>query len=102
MVLKQNATSGLPWLFVITFNVAALYLISKIANPKTVREALVYGIVWMIIVITFDIFITTRIIGTAESRVYFYNPKTWFSYIIVVLVPLDYATRFIIGRWLNK
>ena len=102
LIFKQDPAALIPWLFIILVNLAALYLFSSKANPRNPKEGLTYGLVWMIVIIFLDFTITSRLVGPDGTASYFASPRTWFSYAIIIFVPIDWATKLLVGRFLNK
>lgn len=102
MILKQDPTKLLAWIFIITVNITALYVVSYRANPSSLKQALLYGVVWAAILIFLDFAITSLLIGFVGYKTYVLTPKTLFSYAIIIFIPVDWATRLAIGRLINK
>jgi len=82
MKVPTNAT----WVWIVTLliTIIGLYLATRYAKPKNIKEGLYYGLVWLAIFFVLDLILTRPFTGWA----YFSSWKTWLVYALALLMPV--------------
>lgn len=80
---EANAETTWVWIVTLAISIIGLYLATNYARPKNVKEGLVYGLVWLIILFALDLILTVPFTGWA----YFNDWKSYLPYALTILMP---------------
>lgn len=71
------------WIVDLIITIVGLYIAVGIAKPKNTKEALIYGIVWVIVLFVLDLLLTLPFMNN-----YFSSWKAYIPYILTLLAPI--------------
>lgn len=84
-LIGAKAATDAVWVGIVSYaiTIVGLYLATRYAKPKDIKQGLVYGLVWLIIFFVLDLILTRPFTGWG----YFTDVKTWIVYALVLLIP---------------
>lgn len=80
---KVNQEATWVWLITLVISVVGLYLGTQYAQPQSRKEGLMYGVLWLIILVVLDMVLTAPFAGWD----YFSNWKSYIPYVLTILIP---------------
>lgn len=84
LVGAKVSTDGIwVWVVSLVISIVGLYLATNYAKPKDLKQGLIYGVVWAIILVVLDLILTMPFAGQA----YFSDWKSYIPYVLTILMP---------------
>ncbi len=81
---KANTEATWVWIITTIITIVGLYLAVNFTNPQNFKEGLIYGLVWVVILVVLDLILTIPFTG-AE---YFSSWKAYLPYALTLLAPI--------------
>lgn len=84
-LVGAKISTDATWVTIVDFviTIVGLYLAVNYSKPKNLKEGLIYGLVWALVLLLLDIILTVPFTGWE----YFSSWKTWIVYALTILMP---------------
>jgi hypothetical protein len=80
--LKMDQHQTWVWIAGLVISIVGLFVATKYAKPKNIREGIIYGLVWLVVFFVLDLILTVPFTGWG-----YFGWKSYVSYGITVLIP---------------
>jgi len=80
---KIDAEATWVWVVTLVIIIIGLYFASNYANSGNWREGILYGIVWLVILIILDLILTLPFTGSD----YFRDWRSYLPYVLTLIIP---------------
>lgn len=79
------------WVYVISLGIeiVGLYIATNYVKPKDMKEALMFGVAWLIVLFVLDLILTVPFTGTE----FFSSWHPYFAYALTVVIPIFLASQ---------
>lgn len=79
-----DQTATWVWIVNIIITIVGLWIATNMIKPASVKDGLMLGIGWIVIMLILDLVLTTRFTGMT----YFSDWKSYIPYILTILIPV--------------